>query len=190
MVRYQSITERGALLVMHDQATRRVLVHDNKFFRQYAKQHHASWLDVANNRLGLRLQLDDIVLVSGWIKTQTWSVAAFQNQRSALHLTLGTAPNPYLHASISLNREEEHICLPEYHSNLENTGSPPDQCLFLSGYKIVCRWMVIRKLKAAAESPKDQWYNRRSRNGSVVFLEDWDEDTEVEEIRGSFRVCV
>ncbi|CAL1715486.1 unnamed protein product [Somion occarium] len=170
--RYTCSRNEGALLVLKDHATSEA-VFANAQFVEYMLRHHQSWCDFARNQ-GFLLDKEDIILVRGWVKTTSWTVAAFTNQGDSLELTFGSKANLYAHVSVSTAVSTHHSHSVEYRDGpnrmtktMDEEPSPQrkDQCVFLRYYKIKYRTPAFlgRKITARVK-PKD---NRDIAHGTV-----------------------
>lgn len=69
--------DRGAVAVLRDHATQCIVLENDQFY-SYLRDNHESWYRFARAR-GHRLKREDIGLVSGWVKTSGWALAACTN---------------------------------------------------------------------------------------------------------------
>lgn len=75
--KYNCSRERGALLLMKDDAKKEAVLTNNKF-PEYMKKHHRAWYDWLQNK-GHAMKQEQLILVRGAVKTSEWTVAAFQS---------------------------------------------------------------------------------------------------------------
>ena len=118
--------------------------------------HHDSWFDFARV-LGHDVNADDIVLVSGWVKTSQWALAACTNYGRAHEVTLdATVP------SIASAKFEINLC-EDVKMSVDQRSGPPgriepvddgptthDQCLFVKYYKMKKNKFRMKKIVAGA----------------------------------------
>lgn len=154
--------DAGALLVLRKPGHKMYL--DCKvIIVQYMRKHLASWSAFANERLGIGLEEEDFIFVSGHMKTPVWAEAAFNSHSATGELVISggvaSASGGFqvkmeraVNASVSsrtgpLERAsvwKDDSAIPEIF----------DQCIFLNYYKMKTRrWRAPKVIRAAAGSP-------------------------------------
>lgn len=135
------------------------LVPRNDIFFDYVRRHHKSWYELARS-LGLALKPEDIILVSGWLKTTEWAVAAILTEGKAHAFSMSVDPGSSI---VQARLDIEHSTnrkLSTSHRKGPNkvTERRRDQCLFLRYYKAKYRLTLFKflgmKIVAAAD-PED-----------------------------------
>ena len=129
--------------------------------RQYMVEHIDSWYRYAKDRRGLRIERQDILFVSGFVKTSIWEdVVAFRYRSSSMNVDVGGAlapPGiPVLSASGRFIVSMSECRTPEVfhrsgpHGRLEDgaDASAHDQCVFLQYISVKPRLFPFR-LRAA-----------------------------------------
>uniref|UniRef100_UPI0019643BF0 hypothetical protein n=1 Tax=Escherichia coli TaxID=562 RepID=UPI0019643BF0 len=74
---FKCTEESGALLALNDAAHKNFLDCGEQIVA-YMKRHLQSWYRWAKVDRGISLEAKDIIFVSGFTKTSSWTVAAFQ----------------------------------------------------------------------------------------------------------------
>ncbi len=132
------------------------------YIRRYMRTHLASWCDFANGHLGIGLQEQDLIFVSGFVKTSVWATAAFHNSCSSAELLVAGGcfvPSASGEFRVSMSKGTNG-------SVFSRTGPPArlsapqsgfaaandfDQCVFLQYYKAKRRkWRLPAVMRAAA----------------------------------------
>ena len=132
-------------------------VADNKIMIEYMKDHRQSWYDLATRR-GLRIpHKDDIVLISGFVKTAAW-ILGYVSDRDAQMAEFkikgfpGNDPEMLMtcdnKTGIVRSGPSSNSARQAYIPNRVN--SVPDQCMFLSFYKAKSRFLRPSKIVANA----------------------------------------
>lgn len=126
---------------------------DNDHVHKYVRDHYDSWFAFAR-RLEYRIKQNEIVFVSGWIKTSDWALAACtssaRGHRFSITAGLGTTSSVNLHVDATaehtlsaLQRRRPPV------ESIEGTAKPPkDQCLFLEFIKGKTKWFSWKKYGA------------------------------------------
>ena len=126
-------------------------------------EHLPSWLDFANERLGIGLEDKDIIFVSGFTKTTVWAEAAFNNTNNTSEIIVAGGcfvPSVSGDFRVSISRGLDA-------SVISRVGPPGriapreddadedykyDQCIFLNYFKMKKRGLLRRPtvMRAAA----------------------------------------
>lgn len=171
-------SEQGAFLMLWDDATKTVVQRQELRFIRYMRQHHSSWYLYAREVLGIACKPEDIILVRGFIKTSSWTVAAFlgggsQSREITLHGQLGPTINVecgYASHENSTSSPMHQRSGPAYRmilrtepkvplerlvlsSATETEPTPKDQCVFLNYFKVLYRAKFLKSIVAAADPP-------------------------------------
>ena len=168
-MQFRCSDKTGALLVLRRPAERKAML-NTLLIRQYMREHIASWSQFANNRLGLGLEADKIIFVSGFVKASEWALAAFQSSREGCELTLDGSPlaqadSAQWHASMNGPNTAVYVRVgPRERINSDTYDAPRDQCVFINYFKMKRRseFAPVEYMRAAAgprdlpPSPKDR----------------------------------
>ena len=142
------------------------------------RQHFDSWLEFANgedaNGWGLDLRDNDLVFVSGMIKTKRWAVMSYHNRVFRDKEGLLTADfSPFASARLSVSISEETLSANHYRSGPEENhpaplspiapgndrgaSTEPDQCIFINYFKMrrPFKWPFNKDPMQAAAGPQD-----------------------------------
>lgn len=135
-------------------------IYDNRALKKYIVRHHHTWHAYVRNDLLQDIKPEDIVVVSGWVKTEAdWVVAAFSNAS-----TSSSGPiEAHAGGAAGLKAEGSHMSSvtgPKMHRHgeryLRNASVPSsadakrDQSIFVRRYKLRRRFIVLRKVVAGA----------------------------------------
>lgn len=120
------------------------------------RKNHDSWYAFAREK-ELILRPEDIFMVRGWVKSSAWTVAAFMGDDHAQEIQFVaqagslTLPSISLAFSSATSVSCQHRFGPlKIDLASTSSGQSHDQCLFLSRYKIRYRFVLPRKIEAAA----------------------------------------
>ena len=157
---FSSKGKRGAVAILTDGGVEQK-VSRSAAFQQYIYTHHMAWHAFARRR-GVHVKVQDIVLVSGFIKTTEWALAAYDNQEAAHDFSLSINASSIFSAESSFSHEEKtHVGLrhragprpfaassPRDSPASETSSAPPhNQCVFLQYYKCRPRAFGLTTLK-------------------------------------------
>ena len=151
---FSIVGKRGAVALLKDDAVQEKILPCLPF-EEYILDHHPSWYAFAT-RLGHSLRADDIVLVSGWVKTSKWALFAYADETRShtLSLSISSGGMASAHTNLSMS---QNVAIPKAtkcgpktsaferlrRSSSSSTRSSPastparNQCIFLRYYK--CR---------------------------------------------------
>ncbi|GJE94294.1 WD40 repeat domain-containing protein [Phanerochaete sordida] len=145
----------GALLVLKSHADAESL-YDNRALEEYMIREHHKWHAYAVDDVGHRVKLEDVVLVSGWVKAPAdWATAAFSNTSSTESLSVTSQLGQLFGLGLSGKRrtaysgprmERQGATYPQ----VADANAPRNQCLFVKRYKIKKRVSIVRVLQAGA----------------------------------------
>lgn len=110
----------------------------------------------------LRVKPQDIVLVSGWIKTTEWALSAYASEHRSHELSFSIAAGAFTSAECSFSVEKSaNVPMSErLGPRPENSEQPPiselrhNQCLFLRYYKCSYRGLGVVQLRHAGLGEK------------------------------------
>ncbi|KAI0334585.1 hypothetical protein GY45DRAFT_1294881 [Cubamyces sp. BRFM 1775] len=155
-VRFKCSDEQAAVLVLKRPGNREVL-HPCRDLSQYILTNHQSWYTFARDVFRLDIGEDDIIFVSGSIKTAEWALAAATHRAREGELSFGGEFGPLAKATFSVSATREMSMSVEHrtgpHSSAsvaENEGHAFDQCVFLHYYKLKRRKILPPKVIRAA----------------------------------------
>ncbi|TBU27184.1 hypothetical protein BD311DRAFT_807886 [Dichomitus squalens] len=175
---FQTTADCGALVLLEPPAES-ADIESKRHIVNYMRRHFDSWLDFVNGQegMGLGLEEQDILFVSGTTKTTHWGVAAFQgNGSERKEGRISAQFTPYATASFSVSLA--HASMPRSHyrygphpgqeasvpvtmSMLSQEVQPGltaikrDQCLFIHYYKMRRRRPLPKFAMRAAAGPHD-----------------------------------
>lgn len=137
----------------------RKAVRPNRVFEDYIIRHHESWYTLANDRK-LHIRREDILLVSGWIKTSAWAVAALVGEGQSHAFSLGAEGLSVAQAHFEVERsaEVEMSVLQRSGPLVLSNPERRDQCLFINYYKMKYRLPFLRQIVAGAGPDEREAY--------------------------------
>ncbi|EKM58729.1 uncharacterized protein PHACADRAFT_117841 [Phanerochaete carnosa HHB-10118-sp] len=147
-------SDQGALVVLGDHATRSLVLQSCTAFQQYMHQYHDAWHAFAT-ALGHTLDSSEIVLVSGWLKTSSWALAACTSCGRAHEVSIQAQLGSMAGVEFGIEIAEDAALSFEQRSGPtrewvpEDGKFPRDQCLFLRYYKMKRRIFLGKRLVAA-----------------------------------------
>ena len=117
------------------------------------REHINSWYDFANQQLGIGLEVEDIIFVSGFTKTRTWAEATFCNCRTnaELHINVGAPVLPVSgEFSASMSQDSKALVFTRWGPVIQTNLETHDQCIFLNYLKIKRRILTVSVFRAVA----------------------------------------
>lgn len=150
--------QKGALVISGDYGAS-CFVLNNRIFREYVRRHHRSWCELAYT-IGHDRSPEEILFVTGWLKTSEWAIAAILSEGRSHSFTLSadvgsSLAQAKLHAEVS---QEVEVSAIHRSGPVGVTERRHNQCLFLRYYKVKYRAGPLKflgmKIVAGAE-PRD-----------------------------------
>ncbi|EKM59339.1 uncharacterized protein PHACADRAFT_136937 [Phanerochaete carnosa HHB-10118-sp] len=160
--------EQGAVVIPGASLTSS-RVHKCSQFPEYMRTHHESWYAFAKDDLKLIIKPEDIILVYGCVKTDSWALAAARNCGESHTMSFSAKEVPFVDFAFDLD------CTNDIRASAEHRVSPPlkdgearqDQCLFLRYFRMR-RALPLMRLKPKAQAePRDPqpWNDTESSAG-------------------------
>ena len=151
-------SEKGAVLIPGDDITL-WHVQRNKSFPEYVRLYHDSWHQFAQAQ-GRIIDAEEIILVTGFLKTSEWAVAAISNHGKAHGVSFSAQGVPVAQAEFTLEHDTTVEMSVSQRSGPKRScdsaaRGPRNQCLFLKYYKAKRNRFLGRKIVANAE-PQDE----------------------------------
>ncbi|EKM58829.1 uncharacterized protein PHACADRAFT_88060 [Phanerochaete carnosa HHB-10118-sp] len=157
--KYTCSASQGAVLVLESEAHAESIF-DNRALKKYIIRHHHTWHAYARNDLFRDIKAEDIVMISGWVKTEDdWVVAAFGNTSTSTsgsvegraggvaglkaegsHTSSVTGAKMHRHGERYLDNA----------SGLRPADAKRDQSVFVKRLKVRRRLLVLWKVVAGA----------------------------------------
>ena len=149
---FSSKSKRGAVAILKDGGMG-YKVSRSKAFQDYIQAHHMAWYEFATSRCHLDLRVQDLVLVSGFVKTNEWTLTAYNRRKTThdLSFKVDTAGVTVVNADAgvsfndSANDSPLHRSGPQHTAKTsgskdspltkQNSPHPVNQCVFLQYYK-------------------------------------------------------
>ena len=153
---YHQEKQTGAYLALKRPPLQTVL-HGAGAITAYMCTHYQDWYRFAVQTRGLKVDVQDLLFVSGFVKTSVWALGAFKDARSAADFKLdGGAmftPAISLAANAGFSKSERSLAPaprlrsgPQERLSLKEDvlcGTPNDQCLFLQYYHLKPRVPIV-----------------------------------------------
>ena len=124
----------------------------NTVFASYMRRHHTSWHAFARQK-GIAVRDSDIILVSGWVKTSDWALAAVISYGRLHDISFSAGVSGFASATFrvvsQLNAQAsiEQRRGPSRTQHVEPEGADAkDQCVFLRYYKQKTRLLGSSKI--------------------------------------------
>ncbi|OBZ73112.1 hypothetical protein A0H81_06650 [Grifola frondosa] len=179
--RYKCSNERGALLRLNKPG-HAVAIHSKKHIMDYIRLNHPSWCNFAADVVGLDKPEEEIIFVSGHVKTAEWAlVAEYTSKTREGELSFIGNIGPSASANVSLSISHSVSMSVQYRSgpsqaldirttqssfpsasSSQNDGTTStlqeptfDQCIFLNYYKLKSRRFRGLKVIQAAAGPHE-----------------------------------
>ncbi|KAH9932551.1 uncharacterized protein B0H18DRAFT_871263 [Fomitopsis serialis] len=143
---FRCTDNQGAVLVLPTKTAAGVQLLPNSLVPKFIGRNHAYWYEFATEKAQLDLKQQDIILVSGWVKTARWAVAAFVDGGREVEVSFRAGQATLADASFSLTATQSTSRSWHQHSGPvldesfdEGSSSmarrTQDQCVFLHFYK-------------------------------------------------------
>ena len=138
-------SDKGAVAILDDFGEQARVMPGNWTFPAYMLQNHASWQQFAYERFHVNLAAEDIVLVSGWIKTSKWELAVFDKHLRSQDIAIQESAASFVTGKLSLSSKDGAAMSSSHRSSAPLVeGSPVDKgCLFLWYFKLKRRGMLL-----------------------------------------------
>ncbi|GJE84390.1 hypothetical protein PsYK624_004660 [Phanerochaete sordida] len=133
---FQCERDQGAVVVPGSAPTEERVVQCAEF-PNYMSKHYKAWHSFARGK-NYSLEIEDLVFVYGWVKTDTWAIATVESSNGARMLSLSAQGNSFVDASFSLQSAEGTTTMPQCRTSAKRSEGDctKDQCLFLRCYKM------------------------------------------------------
>ncbi|KAH9038303.1 hypothetical protein EDB84DRAFT_1098834 [Lactarius hengduanensis] len=129
-------------------------------FRKWITRHIDSWFTFARE-LGMRIEMEDIVLVTGCHRTRSWTNAVFSEVQASARVSLGVEVGAF---GTSVNWEVSNPRIPGAALRHGPSGKnlPENQCIFIRGFRAKRFFFgLIPRIRGAAEPKPDPRGNDR-----------------------------
>ncbi|KAH8998274.1 hypothetical protein EDB86DRAFT_3076119 [Lactarius hatsudake] len=152
-VSFSCTKKQGAVLTLPVAAQREdTLTQDH--FRKWITTHIDSWF-AFTQKLGLGIGMGDIILVTGFHRTRSWSNITFNEVQTDAQFSLGVEVAGAFGASVNWRASSLRIqgAVPNHGPSGENL--PENQCIFIRGFRVKRNFRKLPRIKAAAEPEPD-----------------------------------
>ncbi|KAH9038288.1 hypothetical protein EDB84DRAFT_1437254 [Lactarius hengduanensis] len=153
-VSFSCTKKQGAVLTLPVAALREDTLTQDRF-RKWIITHIDSWF-AFTQELGLGIGIGDIILVTGYHRTKSWSNITFNEVQTDAQFSLGVEVAGALGASVNWRASDLRIqgAVPNHGPSGENLLE--NQCIFIRGFRIKRTFLgKIPRIKAAAEPKPD-----------------------------------
>lgn len=174
MLKFQANDEQGALLFLKSGGHRREIMLSRRL-KAYMLRHYRSWYTFAAENVDLDLPADGLILVSGWVKTDGWMLAAFTSRGSEMQMSVNLAAEPWVSVQVGYAMARSTTSAPQYRISprmmpdfahdmlvaLEDENHSDDSaplgghCVFLHYHKIKTKGILGPRIMKAAADPYD-----------------------------------
>ncbi|PCH36243.1 hypothetical protein WOLCODRAFT_166779 [Wolfiporia cocos MD-104 SS10] len=154
---FKCSSDQAVLLMLPSgQGDERSLIRSEQVTK-FIKRNHENWYHMARDDVGVDITRDDLIFVTGWIKTSAWLIAACSHSARGVKIGLSGGSSGVLDLSLhgllskELNTGWEHR---RSHSVITGkTDARNDQCIFVKlckvrscfrGFMPVVRWRRMR----------------------------------------------
>lgn len=205
--KYTCKAAQGAVLELKSEAYAESIF-ESRVLEKYILRHHDSWYAYVRDVLGHRVEQENLVVVSGWVKTEAdWAAVAFSNTNASTSVSVkghaggvaGIQMGGERTSSVTgpkMHRHGEHYS--EHASGPRPTDAKRNQCVFLRRLMVHKRLMLPRKIVAGAgyhRLPGPEYGRGASRQEGVMAqeveeLDDINSWESVSEVRASLRRIV
>ncbi|KAI0651061.1 hypothetical protein C8Q79DRAFT_996631 [Trametes meyenii] len=164
---FECTDDAGALLFL-DPSGRAQDILSRKRIIDYIRTNFDSWLEFANDRLGLGLREEQLLFVSGTTKTRSWGVAAFRGKSRAMRGKVVGNIGSLAAVDFSMTLSDTELSVSHYRAGpagredrradaTSNKASDKyDQCIFIHYYKRKRRTLpMFPSVIKAAAGPHD-----------------------------------
>lgn len=101
-IHFKCSEDRGAILALPRQTLLQQKLRKNKTLAGWMLKYHKTWYRWATETHDLDLKEEEIIFVTGWVKTEEWAVGAFVDRGHVAHLELNIGAGPVAGASFSV----------------------------------------------------------------------------------------
>lgn len=190
---FQCKHDQGAILIL-DHAARETKVLVGRQVTDYIKQNYRNWLEFAqSNDWGLDVNLEDIIFISGFMKTgSSWSMAAVTENGKSATLGFDAGAGGFTGITAEVKRAKS-VNVSVAQRKWPGTTAPKtqptfDHCIFLRFCKVKRRplgWISVYEASAGPHTlpPPDRNGDRDNQ------VPDPQDDSEIEEVPSSSKVC-
>ncbi|KAH9066184.1 hypothetical protein EDB87DRAFT_1589448 [Lactarius vividus] len=165
-VSFSCTKKRGAVLSFPVIARREDTI-TRDHFQQWMTRHIDSWLAFTQG-LGLGIEMEDIILVTGCHRTRSWTNIAFNEVQSGAQLSLTVNVADALGTNINWGVSNVHIHGAVHNQGPSGENLPENQCMFVRGFRVKRILGIIPWIKAAAETKPDPRRDDRKPGKEVV----------------------
>ncbi|KAH9165393.1 hypothetical protein EDB89DRAFT_304379 [Lactarius sanguifluus] len=153
-VSFSCTKKQGAVLTLPVAALREDTLTQDRF-RKWIITHIDSWF-AFTQELGLGIGIGDIILVTGYHRTRSWSNITFNEVQTDAQFSLAVEVAGAFGASVNWRASNLRIqgAVPNHGPSGENL--PENQCIFIRGFRIKRTFLgKIPRIRAAAEPKPD-----------------------------------
>lgn len=146
---------QGAVLFLRRRAIRQD-TYRKQAFEHYIRRHFRSWYQFANDRHEFGLGNGEIMLVTGCDKTAEWASAVFTHKGRRAKISLFGGLPTVISGELTLTGSWETSSDVQHRSGpICDPGNVKyDQTVFIRGYRIRERFLILPKLMKAAAEPQ------------------------------------
>ena len=189
---YSCKESQGALLVLQSQGHSEAAFAGRKLKAHMVRQHE-QWCNYVRDELGHDVSSEDVVLISGWVKTSAdWAATTFSNLVSRHYASLQGKAGRFVGLELFRSRTRA-LSGPKMHrqgskysrsKGKKRAEMDQDQSIFLKRYKLKRRLVILKAIVAGAGYDRLPDHDRGGAAGEGLTVRarvpDEDEDNEGE----------
>ncbi|KAI0365467.1 WD40 repeat-like protein [Pilatotrama ljubarskyi] len=116
--------ENGAFVIVQPEADQ-LEMHPSKKLTQYIRTSLDSWYHFATDVLDLDIAREDILFISGAVKTDNWALGAFLRRGSACQISFQANAGSFAQGSFNISKVHEHTVEPEWRTKPDGASLSP-----------------------------------------------------------------
>lgn len=162
----------GALLILPEGAERHDLRNHRLFF-ETATRHGVDWYRFAEEHLGRMISHDSLYLITGFYKTRSWSLAAFENAAGSGEFSAQFKMTQVGGSNIAGTYTWETTRALDWRVGPAENYGFPNQSVFIRGFKVALRTGLLGKKRIEVKAGAPSTSSRHGRFSQVVKRDSW-----------------
>ncbi|KAF8268449.1 hypothetical protein EI94DRAFT_1148695 [Lactarius quietus] len=123
-------------------------------FRKWISTHIDSWF-AFSQRHGLGIEMEEILLVTGYHRTISSSNIVFYERQATARVAFDVQAPGYFGTAINWQVSSQHVQGAVVSHGPSGESLPENQCIFIRGFRVERTIRIFSKIKAAAEPKPD-----------------------------------
>ncbi|KAI0352433.1 WD40 repeat-like protein [Trametes cingulata] len=116
--------EHGAFVIVQPEADQ-LEMHPSKKLIRHIRTNMDSWYHFATDVCDLDIAREDILFISGAVKTDNWALGAFLHRGSACQISFQVSAGSIAQGSFNVSKVHEHMVEPEWRTKPEGASMSP-----------------------------------------------------------------